>query len=132
MRDDRFSCSRTSIDAHTQTKIDAFLRQMRSFHNQISIKFLVARCRKHCWSASRAFSHSFCPQNVFVALKIVAGSQSAFRMRWNPNQTFDTIMVCHALVRSMSAIRKMVALRKTCLRNNNTLRLKQDAQLQIA
>ena len=28
MRDARFSSSRTSIDAHTQTKIDVFLRQM--------------------------------------------------------------------------------------------------------
>ena len=45
---------------------------MWSFHNQISINFLVARCRKHCWSASRAFSHSFCPHNFFVALKSVA------------------------------------------------------------
>ena len=65
---------------HIRTqKIDAFLRHSFvpngatwSFHNHIYINFLVARCRQHCWSASRAFSHSFCPQNMFVALKIVA------------------------------------------------------------
>ena len=48
---------------------------MWSFHNQISINFLVARCQKHCWST---FSHSFCPQNIFVVLKICRDFQRIF------------------------------------------------------
>ena len=26
----------------------------------------LCRCQKHCWSSSLAFSHSFCPQTIFV------------------------------------------------------------------
>ena len=66
--------SRMSIDAHTQTKREAFLRQMTlcEAFSQISINVLVAWCRKQCWSASRACPHSFCPKHIFVALKIIA------------------------------------------------------------
>ena len=39
---------------------------------QISSNVLDTRFQKYCWSASRVFSLRFCPQNIFVVLKIVA------------------------------------------------------------
>ena len=35
------------------------------------MNYVVARCRKHCWSAPRAFSQSDCSHNIFVELKII-------------------------------------------------------------
>ena len=42
MRDARFSSSRTSIDAHTQTKIDAFFHKM-AIHDRVSIREALYR-----------------------------------------------------------------------------------------
>ena len=77
MRDARFSSSHVRRLTRLRQKYRRIFAPngaiiMWSFHNQIPINFLIARCRKHCWSASRVFLHSFCPQNIFVALKIVA------------------------------------------------------------
>ena len=65
----------TRIYANKNRRLFAPNGTMWSFHNQISINILVTRCRKHCWSASRAFSYSFCPKNTFEmqsGMKIVA------------------------------------------------------------
>ena len=100
MRDARFSSSRTSIDTHMQTKINAFLRQIAlcgAFAIRFPLTFLFARCRKHCWSTSRAFSHSFCPQNIFMALKIVTIFREFAKMRDFPHDcgmvdTYEIVM----------------------------------------
>ena len=51
------------------------LGPMWRFHDQVSmpvfINYLVARCRKQCCSAPRAFSHSFFPQIISVGPKII-------------------------------------------------------------
>ena len=76
MRDALFSSSRTSIDVHMQTKIDAFCSKWRYMViSRSGFRYLFGRhmCRKHCWSEPRVFSHSFCPQNIiFVEPEIIA------------------------------------------------------------
>ena len=71
IRDARCSSSRTSIDAHIRKQISRIFTPNSTtlrVHNQILINCLVARCRKHCWCFHTC---SFCPQNIFVGLKIM-------------------------------------------------------------
>ena len=71
MRDARFSSSRTSIDAHTQTKIDAFLHQVVLSRSgfplniwSLGVENIAGTCRVRF--------HNFCPRNIFVELNIFA------------------------------------------------------------
>ena len=80
MREAQFSSSLTSIYAFcSKLRFQDQVNECVKFYTIVDpvsmlvfINYLVARCRKQCSSTPRAFSHSFCPQNISVELKIIA------------------------------------------------------------